>query len=428
MDKKEKIFAAVDIGSTKIVALAGTKNEDGKIQIIGIGQSASRGVSRGVVLNVEETFVAISDAVGQAERDCGQDIEQVFVNISGQQLITHTSIQKKTMSREHCFTESDVNQLKEQARQMNLEEGMCIYHINPELFTVDGEPVVSSPVGTIGEIIEATYKLHVAPEYYKRNIAKSFERGSIMVQNAILDPIASAEIVLNDDEKESGVALVDIGGGATKISIFCEGVLCFTSMVPFGGNVVTRDIKEGCAITAKQAESLKVQFGQAIAEFASEGKMVTIPIPGGWEPKHISVKGLSQIIQARMEEIIVGFFYQIRKSGYVDKLGAGIVITGGTSLLRDLPQLINYHTGLAVRIGTPNLNHFVERKEINDPRFATVLGLLKMADAEVGAGRKSRRKKKVKSDEPGIFKTVQTKLVQGVISFFEENPADTEMT
>lgn len=428
MDKKEKIFAAVDIGSTKIVALAGTKSEEGKIQIIGIGQSASRGVSRGVVLNVEETFVAISDAVGQAERDCGQDIEQVFVNISGQQLITHTSIQKKTMGREHCFTESDVNQLKEQARQMNLEEGMCIYHINPEQFVVDGEPVVSSPVGTIGEKIEATYKLHVAPEAYKRNIAKSFERGSILVQNAVLDPIASAEIVLNDDEKESGVALVDIGGGATKISIFCEGVLCFTSMVPFGGNVVTRDIKEGCAITAKQAESLKVQFGRAIAEFASEGKMVTIPIPGGWEPKHISVKSLAQIIQARMEEIIVGFFYQIQKSGYADKLGAGIVITGGTSLLRDLPQLINYHTGFAVRIGTPNLNQFVERREVNDPRFATALGLLKMADAETDAGKKSRRRRKVKSDEPGIFKTVQTKLVQGVISFFEENPADTEMT
>jgi len=429
MDKNEKIFAAVDIGSTKIVALAGKKNEDGRIQIIGIGQSPSRGVNRGVVLNVEEAFAAISEAVVQAERDCGCDIENVFVNISGQELTTHTTLHKKLLGRDHCVNQADVNLLFEQASHLQLEDGMCIYHINPELFTVDGEPIITNPVGTLGEKLEATYKVHVAPDYYKRNITKCFERGSIQVEKAILDPIASSEVVLNDDEKESGVALVDIGGGATKISIFCEGVLCFTSMVPFGGNVITRDIKEGCAITAKQAESLKVQFGHAIADFAAEGKIVTIPIPGGWEPKHIAVKSLSQIIQARMEEIIVGFFYQIRKSGYADKLGAGIVITGGTSLLRDLPQLINFHTGLAVRIGSPSLNNFVDRKEVHDPRFATVLGLLKMAAAEYGQIRKKpKRLKKPKSDEPGILKTVQTKLVQGVISFFEENPADTEMT
>ena len=429
MDKNEKIFAAVDIGSTKIVALAGKKNEEGKIQIVGLGHSASRGVKRGVVLNVEEAFAAISDALGQAEKESGQDIETVFVNISGQQLTTQTTRHQKVFSRDHCVSESDVDQMMQMARQISLAEGMSIYHTNSEFYTIDGESGITNPVGSIAEKMEANFKVHIAPDSYQRNIAMCFDRGSIQVQKAILDPIASSEVVLTEEEKETGVALVDIGGGTTKISIFYEGVLCHTSMVPFGGNVVTMDIKEGCSITVRQAESLKVQFGQAMADFAPEDKVVTIPI-NGWEPKQISFKSLAHIIQARMEEIVVQFFYQIRKSGYVNKLGSGIVITGGTSLLPNLGQLVKFHTGFDVRIGKPNLNTFAIRKGIDDPRFATALGLLKMAAEEDGLyGKKGRRRiKKEKSNEPGILSKMQTKIVQGVIGFFEEIPADTEMT
>jgi cell division protein FtsA len=429
MDKNEKIFAAVDIGSTKIVALAGKKNEEGKIQIVGLGHSASRGVKRGIVLNVEEAFAAISDALGQAEKESGQDIETVFVNISGQQLATQTTRQQKIFSRDHCVSESDVDQMMQMARQISLPEGMSIYHTNSEFYTIDGESGITNPVGSIAEKMEANFKVHIAPDSYQRNIAMCFDRGSIQVQKAILDPIASSEVVLTEEEKETGVALVDIGGGTTKISIFYEGVLCHTSMVPFGGNVITMDIKEGCSITVRQAESLKVQFGQAMADFAPEDKVVTIPI-NGWEPKQISFKSLAHIIQARMEEIVVQFFYQIRKSGYVDKLGSGIVITGGTSLLPNLGQLVKFHTGFDVRIGKPHLNTFVIRKGIDDPRFSTALGLLKMAVEEDGLyGKRSRRKiRKEKSNEPGILSKMQNKIVQGVIGFFEEIPADTEMT
>ena len=429
MDKNEKIFAAVDIGSTKIVALAGKKDEEGKIQIIGLGHSPSRGINRGVVQNVDEAFAAISDAVNQAEKDCAHEIENVFVNISGQLLITHTSVHKKSLVRDHCVTEADIMQLTEQAGKISLEEGMFIYHINPELYTIDGEPVLTSPVGSLGEKLEGTYKIHVAPDSYQRNIAKCFERGSIQVQKAILDPIASSEVVLTESEKESGVALVDIGGGTTKISIFCEGVLCFTSMVPFGGNVITKDIKEGCAITAKEAESMKTRFGQAMAISAPEDKVVTIP-RDGWDPKQISFKSLAHIIEARMEEIVVGFFYQIKKSGYADKLGAGIVITGGTSLMPNVAQLIKFHTGLDVRIGKPNLNNFVARKEVNDPRFSTVLGLLQMAAAEGKPGTKKKQRKFVNplTDENGRLSKMKNGFFQGVIEFFEENPPDTEMT
>jgi cell division protein FtsA len=429
MDKNEKIFAAVDIGSTKIVALAGKKNEEGKIEVIGLGHSASRGINRGVVLNVEEAFAAISEAVGKAEKDCGHDIENVFVNISGQQLTTLTSRQLRGFNAGHEVSESDVNQLLVQARQVGLADGMFIYHINPECYTIDGESVSNNPVGAIGEKLEANFKIHVAPDSYQRNISKCFERGSIQVQKAILDPIASSEVVLRDDEKEAGVALVDIGGGTTKISIFYEGVLCFTAMVPFGGNVVTKDIKEGCSITAREAESMKTRFGQAIGDFAPDDKVVTIPREG-WDPKQISFKSLAHIIQARMEEIVVHFYYQIQKSGYAEKLGAGIVVTGGTSLLVNLPQLIKFHTGFDVRMGKPILNDFVAGRELNDPRYSTVLGLLKIAASEEAHFVRSRfgRVKKVKSNEPGFLTTTKQKLVQGVISFFEDANADAEMT
>jgi cell division protein FtsA len=430
MDKNEKIFAAVDIGSTKVVALAGKKIEDNKIQIIGLGHSASRGIKRGVVLNVEEAFAAVNDAVNQAEKDCGHAIENVFVNISGQHLTTLTTRNQRTIGRDHSVSDADVQQMTELARQISLPEGMSIYHINSEFYTVDSETGISNPIGTIGEKIEGTFKLHIAPESYFRNITTCFKQGSINVQKAILDPIASSAVVLTEDEKEAGVALVDIGGGTTKISIFCEGVLCYTSMVPFGGNVLTHDIKEGCSITIRQAESLKVQFGQAIADFAPEDKVVTIPIQG-WEPRQISFKGLASIIQARMEEIIDGFAFQISKSGYTDKLGAGIVITGGTSLLPNLGQLIKFRTGFDVRKGKPNLNYFEARKEVDDPRYSTVLGLLKMVAEEEGPiGKKFKKVKvqKVKSNEPGIVKKVKERIVQGVIGFFEDSPVDAEMT
>lgn len=427
MDKNEKIFAAVDIGSTKVVALAAMKNEEGKIQVVGFGHSPSRGVKRGVVFNIEEAFAAVSEAVGQTERMCGHDIESVYVNISGQQLTTLTSHQERTLGRDHCVSESDVQQMLEQARQIELPEEMTVYHINPEFYTVGEEEGITNAVGAVGEKIEGTFKIHVAPDAYQRNIAMCFDRGSIKVQRAILDPIASSEVVLSEDEKEAGVALVDIGGGTTKISVFCEGVLCHTSMVPFGGNVVTKDIKEGCAITLKDAEVMKKKFGQAIGDFAPENKVVSISIEG-WEPRQISFKNLAHIIQARMDEIIDQIFIQIRKSGYMDKLHAGIVLTGGTSLLPNLAQLVKFHTGSDVRVGKPGIHNFVVMKELDDPKFSTVLGLLKIAVEEDGAVvKKGRRLWKINSNEPGIIKTMQTKIVQGFFDFFEDNPPDTDM-
>jgi cell division protein FtsA len=247
----------------------------------------------------------------------------------------------------------------------------------------------------------------------------------------MIDPLASSEILLSEDEKEAGVVLLDIGGGTSKMAVYRDGVLCYSSLIPFGGNVITHDIKEGCSILARQAESLKVQFGQAMGDFAPEDRVVTIPGISGWEPKEITFKSLAFIIQARMEEIIEAFYFQLEKSGCIDKVGAGIVLTGGSALLPNLSQLIKYRTGLDVRKGIPSLKLGEQWKELEDPRNATVLGLLKAAlnDAENESAKEysfKKKKKKTRQAQPGFFSQMKKEVTRQVTLFFEDEQ-DTEM-
>jgi cell division protein FtsA len=426
MVRSEQIFAAVDIGTTKIVAVAGKRNEEGKIEIVGLGQSMSQGVKRGAVLNIDEAYAAISEAVRKAEDLFDGDIEQVYVNLTGQQLKTLSAKVQKYLIPGSVVSEEDVDQMFRQAVQVPLREGSKIYHINPQLFTIDNEAGIMNPVGITGEKLEASFKLHVAPEQYEMNIQKCFDLAGIRLKKVIVDPIASSEVVLSEDEKEAGVVLLDIGGGTTKMSIYYDSVLCYSSVIPFAGNVITHDIKEGCSILLRQAESLKIQFGQAMGDFAPEDKVVTIPGISGWEPKEISFKSLAFIIQARMEEIIEAFYYQLENSGYLDKVGAGIVITGGTSMMPNLNQLIKFRTGLDVRKGVPNVRFISGWKELEDPRYGTVLGLLTMAVNDEEGIKKPVRKKKKKDSEEGFFSQVKKQVARQVTMFFDDDQ-DTEM-
>jgi cell division protein FtsA len=271
----------------------------------------------------------------------------------------------------------------------------------------------------------------VAPELYENNLKMCFERAGINIRKAMIDPLASSEILLSDDEKEAGVILLDIGGGTTELTIYHDGVLCYSSLIPFGGNVITHDIKEGCSILLRQAESLKVQYGQAMGDFAPDDKVVTIPGISGWEPKEISFKSLAFIIQARMEEIIEAFFYQVEKSGYMDKVGAGIVLTGGSALMPNLNQLIKYQTGMDVRQGIPRLKLEEPWKKLEEPRNATVLGLLKVAMNETEYTESKdfffgKKKKKARSSQPGFFSQMKKEVARQVTLFFEDEQ-DTEM-
>jgi len=426
MARNEQIFAAVDIGSTKIVALVGKKNEEGKIEIIGFGQSMSQGIKRGVVLNIDEAYAAISEAVRKAEDSFGGDIEQVYVNLTGQQMKTIGTKIQKYLVPGSVVSEEDVAQLYEQVAHIPIQEGYKIYQISPQLFTIDNEAGIMNPVGITGEKLEASFKVFIAPDQYELSVQKCFDRAGIRVKKMVIDPIASSEVILSEDEKEAGVVLLDIGGGTTKMSVYHENVLCYLSVIPFGGNVITHDIKEGCSILLRQAESLKTQFGQAMGDFAPEDRVVTIPGISGWEPKEISFKSLAFIIQARMEEIVDAFYFQLENSGCLDNLGAGIVITGGTSLMTNLNQLVKFRTGLDVRKGVPNMRSIMANSDMEDPRFGTALGLITLAANEEDGTRKTVRKKKKKVSEEGFFSQVKKQVTRQVTMFFDDDQ-DTEM-
>ncbi len=431
MGKSNRIVAAVDVGTTKVTVVAGRKNEDGKTELLGVGKARSTGVKRGVIFNIKEAIHAVHEAVRQAEDTMKDEIDEVYVNIGGQQLKTVTAKAERYIGESRIVSEEDVQYLFRQAEKTGLPDDYKIYHMVPQLYRIDQESGIPDPVGSTGEKLEVEFKVLAAPGLYEDNLKMCFNSIGINIRKSVVDPLASAEILLSDDEKEAGVVLIDIGGGTTKIAVYCEGILCYSSLIPFGGNVITHDIKEGCSILARQAEALKVQFGQAMGDFAPADKVVTIPGISGWEPKEISFKNLAFIIQARMEEIIDACYFQIEKSGYLDKIGAGIVLTGGSALMPNLGQLIKYRTGMDVRKGVPRMKFEQQWKDLEDPRNATVLGLfcaaLNEEDNESSSGKKlPLKKKKPKNAQPGFFSQMKQQVARQVTLFFEEEQ-DTEM-
>ena len=378
MIKKDLIVGAVDIGTTKIVTIIGKKNDSGRLEILSMAKTESKGVKRGVVQNIEETVAAIFKTVQEAELKAGIKLNEVFVGIAGQHI---RSIKNRGYinrdSYEDEITREDIKALENDMRKIPIDVGEEIIHVIPQSYIVDNETGVKYPVGMSGKRLEANFHIVIAQIASAKNIEKCVNRVGLKVRNLILEPLASAEAVLTDDEKEAGVALVDIGGGTTDIAVYYDDIIRHTAVIPFGGNVITKDIKEGCAILQRQAELLKVQFGSALGEMADEDKVVSIPGIAGRDPKEISFKSLAFIIQSRMEEILDAVTFEIENSGYMDKLSAGIVITGGGALLKHLPQLVKFKTGMDVRIGYPN-EHLAANTtaEINQPLFSTATGLV----------------------------------------------------
>ncbi len=378
MNKKEQYVAAIDIGTTKIVAIVGTKNENGKIEILGLSKAPSKGVKRGVVLNIEETVNAIQTTVDDVQGRSGVMFSEVFVGIAGQHiksLKTRGYIMRDAFEDE--IKKEEVFKLIEDMYKIHVDIGEEIIHVIPQVFIVDNETGVKSPIGMCGRRLEANFHIVIGQVAAAKNIEKCIRKAGLNVKEMILEPLASADAVLTDDEKEAGVVLVDIGGGTTDVAVYYDNIIRHTAVIPFGGNVVTKDIKEGCSILQRHAEQLKIQYGSALGDIAPDDKVVSIPGISGREPKEISFKSLSYIIQSRMEEIIDIVNFEIQNSGYADKLAAGIVITGGGAMLKHLPQLMKFKTAMDVRIGYPN-EHLAGtgRNEINQPMYATAVGLI----------------------------------------------------
>lgn len=381
MMEKEQLAVGLDIGTTKIVAMIGKHNEYGKLEILGIGRSKSLGVHRGVVNNITQTIQSIQQAVDEAQADSGLKIDDVVVGIAGQHIrsLQHSDYITRANADE-VIDASDIDKLCGQVHKLVMLPGEEIIHVLPQEYKVDGQAEIKEPIGMYGGRLEANFHVVVGQVASIRNIGRCVKSAGLELANVTLEPLASANAVLSQEEKEAGVALIDIGGGTTDLAIFKDGIIRHTAVIPFGGNVITEDIKEGCSIIEKQAELLKIKFGSAWPGENKDNEIVSIPGLRGREPKEITLKNLSKIIHARVVEIIEQAYLEIKNYGHEEqkkKLIAGIVLTGGGSQLNHLKQLVEYITGMDTRIGYPNehLAHDNE-KELTSPQYATAVGLV----------------------------------------------------
>ncbi len=377
-NKKTPMVVALDIGTTKICAIAGYRNEFGKVEILGIGKVRSEGVLRGVVSNIDKTVKAIKEAVEIAEVNAGKKFCNVYVGIAGQHIksLQHHGLLVRRDSNSEISSD-DVNKLIDDMYKLVLPPGDKILHVIPQDFTVDNEENITDPVGMSGVRLEANFHIITNQVQKSKNLYKVVEKSGLEVADMTLEPIASAAAVLSEEEKEAGAILVDIGGGTTDLTIFKDGIIRHTAVIPFGGNVVTSDIQEGLTVMKDQAEKLKVKYGSALAEEIVDNRLIVIPGFKGRDVKEISEKNLARIIQARMEEILDFVMWEIKRSGYENKLLAGMVLTGGGALLRDIDLLAELQTGLMTRLGKPT-EHLAHgyKEDLTSPIFSTSIGLL----------------------------------------------------
>ena len=380
MEHKD-ISVGLDIGTTKIAAMIGRRNEYGKIEILGIGKAKSMGVHRGVVNNITQTIQSIQMAVDEAIAVSGLKITDAVVGIAGQHIrsLQHSDYITRP-NAEEVIDDEDLEKLEQQVYKLVMLPGEEIIHVLPQEFKVDGQAEIAEPVGMYGGRLEANFHVVVGQVSSIRNIGRCIKSAGLNLAGITLEPLASAEAVLSNEEKEAGVALIDIGGGTTDLAIFKNGIIRHTAVIPFGGNVITEDIKEGCSIIEKQAELLKTRFGSAWPGENKDNEIVSIPGLRGRDPKEITLKNLSKIINARVVEIIEQVFLEIKNYGYEEpkkKLIAGIVLTGGGAQLKHLKQLVEYITGMDTRIGYPNEHLAGDSDEsLSSPTYATTVGLL----------------------------------------------------
>jgi len=426
---KDNIAVGLDIGTTKIVAMIGKKNEYGKLEILGVGKSKSLGVHRGVVNNITQTIQSIQQAVTDAENDSGYKINDVVVGIAGQHIrsIQHSDYISRPNSEE-VIGDLDIDTLIGQVHKLAMLPGEEIIHVLPQEFKIDGQAEIKEPIGMYGGRLESSFHVVVGQAASIRNLGRCVKSAGLELSGLTLEPLASADAVLSQEEKEAGVALIDIGGGTTDLAIFKDGIIRHTAVIPFGGNVITEDIKEGCSIIEKQAELLKTRFGSAWPGENKDNEIVSIPGLRGREPKEISLKNLSKIIHARVVEIIEQVYAEVKLYGHEDpkkKLIAGIVLTGGGAQLQHIKQLVEYITGMDTRIGYPN-EHLAgdSDEELSSPLYATAVGLVMNS---IRNNTKSATPfVEMKKEEPVVVTRTQVVIEEPIIEEEKEEPKATQ--
>jgi cell division protein FtsA len=417
-----EIVVGLDIGTTKIAAIAGRRNEFGKIEVLGYGHTESIGVRRGVITNIENTVNSIQTAVKEAQNNSKVTIRTVNVGIAGQHI---RSIQHRASTirpnPEMEISQEDIEKFTSSIYNLAMNPGEKIIDVLPQEFIIDGETGVKDPKGMLGHQMGASFHIVTAQTSAAQNIMKCIEKSGYNLQHMILQPLASAEAVLSIEEKEAGVVLVDIGGGTTDVAIFLDGIIRHTAVIPFGGEIITEDIKAGCSIIKKHAEDLKVKFGSALASENRAEEVVAIPGLRGRAPKEITLKNLAAIIQARMEEIIEAIYQEIKSTGLEKRLIAGIVLTGGGALLKHIEQLTQFITGMETRIGFPN-EHLASSSadEMTSPMYSTAIGLvlIGMQRSDVTRIKNGEEKTEESDKKPKVKEPKHNKVSDWLDRFF----------
>lgn len=380
MNQEAPIIVGLDIGTTKIAAIAGRKNEYGKLEILGFGKAPSFGVQHGMVLNIDQTIKAIRQALENCyASNPNLEINEVYVGIAGhhiKSLQTRGDIVRSDTEAE--ISQKDIDQLINDQYKTVIPASDQIIDVIPQQYIVDSLQNITYPIGMSGVKVGANFHIITGDKNAIRNINRSVEKSGLKIHDLVLQPLASAAAVMCDMDFEAGVAIVDIGGGTTDLAVFYEGILKHTAVIPYGGENITNDIKNGLGVLKTQAEQMKVQFGYALADEAKNNAYITIPGLRGQSPKEISVKNLAHIIQARMSEIMDFVVYHLKQIGMDNKmLNGGIILTGGGSQLKHLIQLTEYTTGVSARIGYPN-EHLASGHidELTKPMYATCVGLI----------------------------------------------------
>lgn len=406
--KKEKVVVGIDVGTTKIAVFIGKKNDDGTIEIIGMGKTQSVGVERGVVRDILHTADSIKKAVAQAEEHAGYKVTEAFVGIAGHHIKSKQHRGNKIIKEDdHIITEEDIKSLIEEQYNIIIDHGEQIIDIVPQNYIIDGDEPTKEPVGRVGKYIECNFNLISGDVNNIKNIYRSVEMAGYKVKNLILEPISSAEAVVNSVEKDAGICLVDIGGGTTDMAIFHEGILRHTYVIPLAGNVITNDIRKGCSIINSQAETLKVKFGDCIPTDKQANELITIPGLRGRESREITMQTLSNIIKQRIEQILEQVLFEIKNADYDKKLIGGIVLTGGGAMIQHISQLTEYVTGISTRIGSPDEHLSGEiLDEMKHPMHATGIGLVLKGFQYIESEKNEEEENKENKEEE---KTIQTK-------------------
>lgn len=415
---EERIVVGLDIGTTKVCAVVASINELQQINILGVGRAASDGLNRGVVVNIDRTVNAIRTAIEQAQLHAGIDVRSVNVGIAGDHIRSLRSKGVITINnRDNEITAKDVERLLEDCQRIMLPTDQQIIHVIPQEFIVDGQDGISDPVGMSGMRMEAEVHIITGLVSAAKNIYRCVEKAGYEVADVILEPLASSYAVLDDEEKEAGVVLVDIGGGTTDMAVFQENTIRHTAVIAIAGQKVTDDIRIGLSVLEDQAVKLKHEHGIAFADMIEEDEVITVPGIAGRPPKEIKKSILAQIIQARVEEILEIVAIEIKRSGYADALSAGIVFTGGGSLIKGICPLANEVLGMDAKVGYPRGLTGGLVNEVNNPIYATGVGLVLHA---LKSGGGSGHTMVPSSAQGSNVEKVMGKLAERMKSWFKE--------